>query len=189
MAADVKLLIKEELRLLQKQVCAKDETLCRSGPKGSRGRRGRPGPEGPPGKHGPLGPQGAMGVKGDLGLPGDPGPAGPVGPPGEKGVKGEPGKSISAPSLLQPPVETTVNESQTAIFKCAVDSNPPAHVTWSKQNSSLPVGRHVIESSGALIVNDVRARDEGFYSCRAENVLGSVNATVKLTVQCEFCLF
>ena len=105
-----------------------------------------------------------MGVKGDLGLPGDPGPAGPVGPPGEKGVKGEPGKSISAPSLLQPPVETTVNESQTVIFKCTVDSNPPAHVTWSKQNSSLPVGRHVVESSGALIVNDVRPGDEGFYN-------------------------
>ena len=85
-AADVKLLIKEELRLLQTQVCAKNETLCRSGPKGSRGRRGRPGPEGPPGKHGPLRPQGAMGVNGDLGLPGDPGPAGPVGPPGEKGI-------------------------------------------------------------------------------------------------------
>ena len=194
-AADVKLLIKEELRLLQNQVCANDDTLCRSGPKWSRGRRGRPGtrgrpgPEGPPGKHGPIGPRGATGVKGDLGLPGDPGPAGPVGPPGEKGIKGEPGKSISAPSLLQPPVETTVNESQTAIFKCTADSNPPAHVTWSKQNSSLPVGRHVVESSGSLIVNDVRAGDEGFYSCRAENLLGSVNATAKLTVQCEFCLF
>ena len=176
-AADVKLLIKEELRLLQNQVCAKDETLCRSGPKGSRGRRGRPGPEGPPGKHGPIGPRG---------LPGDPGPEGPVGPPGEKG---EQGKSISASSLLQPTVETTVNGSQTAVYKCTVDSNPPAHVTWSKENSSLPVGRHVVESSGALIVNDVRPGDEGFYSCRAENLLGSVNATAKLTVQCEFCLF
>ena len=187
--ADVKLLIKEELRLLQNQVCGKDETLCRSGPKGSRGRRGRPGPEGPPGKHGPIGPRGATGVKGDLGLPGDPGPAGPVGPPGEKGFRGEPGKSISAPSLLQPPVKTTVNESQTAIFKCTADSNPPAHVTWSKQNSSLPVRRHVVESSGALIVNNVRPEDEGFYSCRAENLLGSVNTTAKLTVQCELCFF
>ena len=130
-----------------------------------------------------------MGVKGDLGLPGDAGSAGPVGPPGEKSVKGEPGRSISAPSLLQPPVKTTVNESQTAIFKCTADSNPPAPVTWSKQNSSLPVGRYVVESSGALIVNDVRAGDEGFFSCRAENLLGSVNATAKLTVQCEFCLF
>ena len=128
-------------------------------------------------------------MKGDLGLPGDPGPAGPVGPPGKKGIKGEPGKSISAPSLLQAPVETTVNESQTASLKCTVDSNPPAHVTWSKQNSSLPVGRHVVESSGALIVNNVRPEDEGFYSCRGENLLGSVNATAKLTVHCEFFLF
>ena len=190
-AADVKLLIKEEFRLLQKQVCAKDETLCRGSPgrRGRPGTRGRPGPEGPPEKHGPIGPPGAMTVKGDLGLLGKPGPAGPVGPPGEKGVKGGPGKSTSAPSLLQPPVKTTVNESQTAIFKCTADSNPPAHVTWSKQNSSLPVGRYVVESSGALIVNDVRPGDEGFYSCRADNLLGSVNATAKLTVQCEFCLF
>ena len=125
-------------------------------------------------------------MKGDLGLPGDPGSEGPVGPPGEKGVKGEPGKSISAPSLLQPPVETTVNESQTAIFKCTADSNPPSHVTWSKQNSSLPLGRHMVESgSGALIVNNVRPEDEGFYNCRAENLLGRVNASAKLTVQCE----
>ena len=193
-AADVKLLIKEELRLLQNQVCAKDETLCRSGPKGSRGRRegpgtrGRPGPEGPPGKHGPKGPRGGMGVKGDIGVPGDPGPAGPIGPPGEKGIKGEPGKPISAPSLLQPPVETTVNESQTAVFKCKAHSNPPAHVTWTKQNSFLPVGHHVVESSGALIVNNVRPEDEGFYNCRAENLLRSVNATAKLTVQCELCI-
>ena len=65
-----------------------------------------------------------MGIKGDLGIPGDPGPVGPQGPQGEKGTKGEPGQSISAPSLLQRPVETTVNESQTAILKCTADGNP-----------------------------------------------------------------
>ena len=65
--SEVKLLIKEELRLLQNQICAKDETLCRSGPNGSKGRRGRqgtrgrpgppwrPGLEGAHGKHGPVG--------------------------------------------------------------------------------------------------------------------------------------
>ena len=106
------MLIKKELRLLQNQICVKDETLCRSGPKGDTGRRGRPGirgrpgppgragPEGPPGKHGPVGPQGPLGLKGDLGVAGDPDPVGPRGPPGEKGVKGEPGQSISAPSQL-----------------------------------------------------------------------------------------
>ena len=192
------MLIKEELRLLQNQICAKDETLCRSGPKGNTGRRGRPGirgrpghpgrpgPEGPPGKHGPIGHPGLVGIKGDLGVPGDPGPVGPRGSPGEKGAKGEPGQSISAPSLLQRPVETTVNESQTAILKCTAHGNPSPKVTWSKLNSSLPVGRHVVESSGALIVKDVRPGDEGDYSCRAENLLGSVNATAKLIVHCKF---
>ena len=83
------------------------------------------------------------------------------------------------------PVGTTANESQTAILKCTADGNPPPKVTWSKLNSSLPAGRHVIEPSGALIVKDVRSEDYGIYSCRAENLLGSVNATAKLTVQCK----
>ena len=124
-------------------------------------------------------------MKGDLGVPGDPGPVGPRGPPGMKGAKGEPGQSISAPSLVQRPVGTTANESQTAILKCTADGNPPPKVTWSKLNSSLPSGRHVIEPNGALIVKDVRPGDDGVYSCRAVNLLGSVNATAKLTVQCK----
>ena len=197
-ASDINLLIKEELRLLQNKICVKDEKLCRPGPKGNTGRRGRrgpqgikgprgkPGPTGPPGKHGPIGPQGPMGKKGDRGLQGPPGPVGPRGPPGEKGA---PGHSISAPSLLQQPVETTVNESQTAILKCTAVGNPPPKVTWSKVNSSLPVGRHVVESSGALILQDVRPGDEGQYTCKAENLLGNINATAKLTVQCKFLLF
>ena len=108
-----------------------------------------------------------MGVKGDLGIPGNPGPAGPAGPPGEKGAKGEAGKSTSAPSLLQRPAKKTANESQTAIFKCTVDGSPVPQVTWSKLNSSLPVGRHVVQSSGALILKDVRPGDEGVYTCTA----------------------
>ena len=132
-----------------------------------------------------------MGLKGDLGVSGDPGPAGPPGLPGQKGVKGEPGKSIAAPSLLQPPVETTVNESQTAILKCVADGNPTPQVTWSKLNSSLAIGRHVTTSS-ALIVKDVRPEDDGVYRCTAENLLGTVNATAKLTVQSKsvnkYCL-
>ena len=197
-ASDIKLLIKEELRLLQNKICVKDEKLCRPGPKGNTGRRGRRGPQGiqgprgkpgptePPGKHGPIGPRGPMGKKGDRGLQGPPGPVGPRGTPGEKGA---PGQSISAPSLLQQPVETTVNKSQTAILKCTAVGNPPPKVTWSKVNSSLPVGRHVVESSGALILQDVRPGDEGQYTCKAENLLGNINATAKLTVQCKFLLF
>jgi len=104
-----------------------------------------------------------MGMKGDVGIPGDSGPVGPRGPPGMKGDKGDPGQSISAPSLLQAPVGMTVNESQTAILKCTAGGNPKPKVAWSKLNSSLPVGRHVVESSGALIVKDARPGDDGVY--------------------------
>ena len=126
-----------------------------------------------------------MGLKGDLGVPGDPGPAGSSVLPGQKGVKGEAGNSISTSSLLQGPVETTVNTSQTAVLKCVADGNPTPQVTWSKLNSSLPIGRHVTTSS-ALIVKNVKPEDGGVYSCRAKNLLGSINATAKLTVQCKY---
>ena len=126
-----------------------------------------------------------MDIKGDVGIPGEPGPVGPRGQPGVKGDKGDPGQSISAPSLFQSPVRMTVNESQTAILKCTVHGYPRPKVTWSKLNSSLPVGRHMVESSDALILKDVRPGDDGVYNCRAENLLGQVNASAKLTVQCK----
>ena len=47
----------------------------------------------------------------------------------------------------------------------------------------------MVESSGALIVKDVRPGDDGFYSCREENLLGQVNAAAKLTVQCKKIYF
>ena len=181
--------------MLRNQICAKNEALSQDdeedpGPEENQAPLGSPDQKVPPGKHGPMGPPGLIGIKGDLGVPGDAGPAGPRGPPGVKGAKGEPGESISAPSLLQSPVKTTVNESQTAILKCTAGGNPLPQVTWSKLNSSLPVGRHVVESSGTLIVKDVRPGDDGVYSCRAENLLGSINATVKLAVQCKLlCVF
>ena len=155
------------------------------GIQGDNGIPGDSGPLGLPGERGPIGSQGPTGVKGDVGIPGDPGPMGPIGPPGVKGAKGEPGQSISAPSLLQRPVGITVNESQMAALKCAVDGSPRPRVTWSKVNSSLPTGRHVVKSSGALIVKDIRPLDDGVYICRAENLLGQVNVSVKLTVQCK----
>ena len=153
--------------------------------RGRRGRPGKPGLQGPPGKHGPVGPPGPMGMKGDPGVAGNSGPPGPRGP---QGVKGERGMSITAPFLQEPLAGMTVNEGQTAFLKCAADGHPPPQVTWSKVSSSLPVGRHVIDSSGALIMKNVKPEDDGVYSCRAENLLGSVNASAKLTVQCEFAM-
>ena len=125
-------------------------------------------------------------MKGDPGIPGDVGPPGPRGPQGVKGEKGEPGKSVSAPLLVEAPVAVTVNEGQTAVLKCSVDGHPSPKLTWSKVNSSLPVGRHLIGPSTALIIKNVKPEDAGVYSCSAQNLLGSTNASAPLKVQCEF---
>ena len=113
--------IRREVRLaLSIQACM---VQC---PKSIRGRRGRPGPRGSPGKHGPPGPPGAQGTKGSQGPQGIQGPPGPQGP---QGPKGDPGKSISAPSIVAPPMYMVVNESGTASFRCEAVGNPEPKVT------------------------------------------------------------
>nr|XP_058962172.1 collectin-12-like [Pocillopora verrucosa] len=95
--------IRKEVRLaIKSQACSVN---C---PKSIRGRRGKPGQRGPPGKHGPPGPQGVKGPKGNQGPQGIQGPPGPMGP---LGAKGEPGQSISAPSIVTPPMSIVVNET------------------------------------------------------------------------------
>ena len=101
-------------------------------PKSIRGRRGR---SGPPGKHGPPGPQGPPGPKG---AQGDQGPPGPKGDQGPQGPKGDPGESISAPSIVVPPVSMVVNETGAASFQCEIKGNSrtSGHVDETEFQSS-----------------------------------------------------
>ena len=154
-------------------------------PKSIRGRRGRPGPRGSPGKHGPPGPQGTQGPKGNQGTQGIQGPPGPKGDQGPQGPKGDPGKSISAPSILAPPMSMVVNETGTASFQCEVTGNPEPKVTWLKQNSSLVADKRVVPSRGGLVITDVTSQDEGTYTCVARNILGEMTSSATLAVQGE----
>ena len=150
------------------------KALC---PRGVRGKRGRPGP---PGKHGPAGPQGIQGPKGAQGDQGPPGPEGDQGPPGPKG---DPGESITAPSIVSPPVSIVVNETGIASLQCEVKGNPTPQLTWLKENSSLPVDKRIVRTSGGLVIRDVASRDGGVYTCKARNILGVATSSAKLTVQ------
>jgi len=145
-----------------------------------RGRRGRPGPRGSPGKHGPPGPAGSQGTKGNQGPQGIQGPPGPKGP---QGPKGDRGKSISAPSIVTPPMSMVVNESGSASFQCEAEGNPEPKVTWLKQNSSLPADKRVVSSHGGLMITDVTSQDDGMYSCVARNILGEMTSSATLSVQ------
>ena len=146
-------------------------------PKSIRGRRGRPGP---PGKHGPPGPQGPQGPKG---VQGDQGPPGPKGDQGPQGPKGDPGESISAPSIVSPPVSFVANETGEASFQCEVKGNPKPQVAWLKQNSTLRADKRIVQSRGALMITDVTPQDGGMYTCKAKNILGVMISSATLTVQ------
>lgn len=57
--------------------------------------------------------------------------------------------------------------------ECKVTSNPPATITWKRGYVNLPIGRHERNKTFLQIFN-VRAKDEGYYVCEAENYLGMV---------------
>ena len=172
---------RDEIRRLQ---LALSSLACNINcPKRIRGRRGRPDPRGSPGKHGPPGPQGTQGPKGNQGTQGIQGPPGPKGDQGPQGPKGDPGKSISAPSIVAPPMSMMVNEAGTASFQCEVEGNPEPKVTWLKQNSSLLADKRVVLSRSGLMITDVTSQDEATYTCVARNILGLMTSSAILYVQ------
>ena len=118
-------------------------------PKGIRGKRGRPGP---PGKHGPPGSQGPQGPQGIHGIQGPPGPKGYQGP---EGLEGDPGESISAPSVVSPPLSMVVNETDVASLQCDVKGNPVPQITWLKENTSVATDKRIVQSGGGIMIKNV----------------------------------
>ena len=167
--------IKREVQLAMSSLACK--VNC---PKGIRGRRGKTGPRG---NQGPPGPQGPQGRKGNRGTQGDQGPPGPKGDQGPQGSKGDPGESVSAPSIVSPPVSMVVNETDIALLQCEVKGNPTPQVTWLKQNSSISLDKRIVKSGSRLMIRDVTSQDRGVYSCRARNILGVMISSATLTVQ------
>ena len=76
-----------------------------------------------------------------------------------------------------------VNETGIASLQCKVKGNPTPRVTWQKQNSSLPVGKRIVQTSGGLMIQDLASRDGGVYTCEASKILGVATSSAKLTVQ------
>ena len=95
-----------------------------------------------------------------------------------------PVESISAPSIVSPPVSMVVNETGIASLQCEVKGNPTPKVTWLKQNSSIsPLNKRIVQSRGRLMIQDVTSQDGGVYTCRARNILGVMISSASLTVQ------
>ena len=153
------------------------------GPRGAKGDKGEPGPKGMPGPRGEKGKNGNSGPKGMPGPRGGKGNNGYPGPKGMPGRPGSPGKSASAPQVMLSSTELTGDEGGNTTFYCTVGGNPPPTVEWRFKGRKLLSGAKYLIKVGEFVVKNLNYRDAGQYTCHARNILGSSDATGKLSVR------
>ena len=86
------------------------------------------------------------------------------------------------------PENVTAKVGTTAHLVCAAEGEPKPVITWQKQGGfdHFPAAQErrtrVIPGDDHFYIVDVKAADEGVYSCIAKNDAGTVSAKVTLTV-------
>uniref|UniRef100_A0A3Q3FYG3 Roundabout, axon guidance receptor, homolog 3 (Drosophila) n=1 Tax=Kryptolebias marmoratus TaxID=37003 RepID=A0A3Q3FYG3_KRYMA len=86
------------------------------------------------------------------------------------------------PVFIKQPVNQVVLADDTVEFICEVHGDPVPTVRWRREEGELPRGRYKIRSDNSLRLTQVRAEDEGSYTCVSENSVGKAEASGTLHV-------
>ncbi|XP_013886716.1 roundabout homolog 3 [Austrofundulus limnaeus] len=86
------------------------------------------------------------------------------------------------PVFIKQPVNQVVLADDTVEFFCEVHGDPLPTVRWRREEGELPRGRFELRSDNSLRLSQVRAEDEGSYTCVSENSVGKAEASGTLTV-------
>ncbi|XP_053702998.1 roundabout homolog 3 isoform X2 [Synchiropus splendidus] len=86
------------------------------------------------------------------------------------------------PVFTKQPVNQVVLADDTVDFFCEVHGDPTPTVRWRREEGELPRGRFEIRSDNSLRLTQVRAEDEGTYTCVSENSVGKAEAAGTLQV-------
>ncbi|XP_078593060.1 roundabout homolog 1-like isoform X20 [Branchiostoma floridae x Branchiostoma japonicum] len=86
------------------------------------------------------------------------------------------------PSFSEAPEDVTAIVKEDVEFKCKVRGDPAPQVSWSREESALPLGRARILDNKNLKIERVTSADEGTYVCTAENLVGRVEGKATLTI-------
>uniref|UniRef100_A0AAQ5YHD0 Roundabout, axon guidance receptor, homolog 3 (Drosophila) n=1 Tax=Amphiprion ocellaris TaxID=80972 RepID=A0AAQ5YHD0_AMPOC len=86
------------------------------------------------------------------------------------------------PVFTKQPVNQVVLADDTVDFFCEVHGDPTPTVRWRREEGELPRGRFEIRSDNSLRLTQVRAEDEGTYTCVSENSVGKAEASGTLQV-------
>ena len=82
---------------------------------------------------------------------------------------------------VRPPQELTPVIGSTVRLPCVAESDLRTTITWTKDGKfSLPVHSNVL-LNGTLVLRNTKKSHEGSYTCRATNVLTTVEAKVKIS--------
>ena len=73
----------------------------------------------------------------------------------------------------------TAIEGRNTLLNCAAVGNPAPTVTWLFGTDQLPG----VLSNGSIILSSVQVSNEGNYTCRVTNLLGSTEALLSLMIQ------
>ncbi|XP_061596225.1 roundabout homolog 3 isoform X1 [Cololabis saira] len=86
------------------------------------------------------------------------------------------------PIFTKQPVNQVVLADDTVDFFCEVHGDPTPTIRWRREEGELPRGRYEIRSDNSLRLTQVRAEDEGTYTCTSENSVGKAEASGILQV-------
>ena len=83
------------------------------------------------------------------------------------------------------PANQVVRENSNVTLFCNATGNPTPNITWTKDDSPA-----ILHRGETYNIDNIRRQVAGDYTCTAWNgVGGKANATVTVSVHCEFRLF
>ena len=82
---------------------------------------------------------------------------------------------------VRPPQEVTPAIGSTLRLPCAAGSELSTTLTWTMDGfSALPVNARVLQNN-TLVIKNIKKTQRGSYTCRASNVLATIEAKVKIS--------
>lgn len=91
------------------------------------------------------------------------------------------------PYVIRGPQDTVVMSGSSVILDCEVGGDPSPDVLWRRTAGSgnMPLSRIRVLDDRGLKIDHVIPEDEGEYICEADNSVGTVSMSAKLTVHCK----
>ncbi|XP_035960010.1 sialic acid-binding Ig-like lectin 8 isoform X1 [Halichoerus grypus] len=87
----------------------------------------------------------------------------------------------TAPTTLENGSSLSVLKDQSLLLVCVVNSNPPARLSWARGSLTLCSSNPL--NPGVLELPQVQEKDEGEFTCRAQNLVGSQHVSLRLSLQ------